>query len=88
MNFFSAAGSIPASACPIVSKIGAIDTDNSGILLTRRVLLEKLYDIDADFVEEHALTVNINRLRSKIETGERKFIKTVYGMGYLWIGEK
>jgi len=78
----------PVYLTPAEYKILKIFTDNSGILLTRRVLLEKFYDIDADFVEEHALTVNINRLRSKIETGERKFIKTVYGMGYLWTGEK
>ena len=54
------------------------------MLLTRNVLLDKMYDKDAVFADEHALTVNINRIRSKIETGERKYIRTVYGMGYIW----
>lgn len=78
----------PVVFTPTEYKILKLFTSNSGILLTRQVLLEKLYDIDLNFVDEHALTVNINRLRSKIETEDRKFIKTVYGMGYLWVGDK
>jgi DNA-binding response OmpR family regulator len=61
-----------------------IFTSNPDVLLTRQVLLEKLYDKDSNFVDEHALTVSVNRLRNKIETKDRKYIKTVYGMGYLW----
>ncbi|MGL5152671.1 MAG: response regulator transcription factor [Clostridium sp.] len=55
-------------------------------VLTRSILLEELWDKDCDFVDEHALTVNINRLRSKIEGKDSnvKYIKTVYGMGYMW----
>jgi len=73
---------------PTEYKILKIFTCNPNILLTRQVLLEKLYDVDANFVDEHALTVNINRLRNKIEINDRKYIKTVYGMGYLWTGNK
>lgn len=73
---------------PTEYKILKIFTSNPGILLTRQLLLENLYDIDANFVDEHALTVNINRLRNKIETDDMKFIKTVYGMGYIWMGGK
>ena len=78
----------PVVFTPTEYKILRIFTNNPNVLLTRQVLLEKLYDVDANFVDEHALTVNINRLRSKIETGDRKYIKTVYGMGYLWAGDK
>ncbi len=78
----------PVIFTPTEYKILKIFTSNPDILLTRQVLLEKMYDVDANFVDEHALTVNINRLRSKIETGERKFIRTVYGMGYVWAGDK
>lgn len=78
----------PVVLTPTEYKILKIFTNNSDILLTRQVLLEKLYDADANFVDEHALTVNINRLRNKIETGERKYIRTVYGMGYIWAGDK
>jgi DNA-binding response OmpR family regulator len=59
---------------------------NSQIVLTRQVLLEKLWDIDENFVDEHALTSNISRIRGKIETDDRQYIKTVYGMGYMWVG--
>lgn len=78
----------PVILTPTEYKILKIFTSNPDILLTRQVLLEKLYDVDANFVDEHALTVNINRLRSKIETGDRKYIRTVYGMGYVWAGDK
>lgn len=59
---------------------------NSGMILTKRKLLEKLWDVDGDFVDEHTLTTIISRIRKKIETGDRKYIKTIYGMGYQWIG--
>lgn len=78
----------PVVLTPTEYKILKIFTNNPDILLTRQVLLEKLYDVDADFVDEHALTVNINRLRNKIETVNRKYIRTVYGMGYVWAGDK
>lgn len=61
---------------------------NPKIVLTRQVLLEKLWDTTENFVDEHALTAAISRIRSKIEEGGRHYIKTVYGMGYIWIGEK
>ena len=43
-------------------------------------------DIDGNFVDEHALTSTISRIRSKIEKPDHAYIKTVYGMGYMWIG--
>lgn len=78
----------PVIFTPTEYKMLKIFTNNSNILLTRQVLLEKLWDFEGNFVDEHALTVNINRLRSKIETEDTKYIKTVYGMGYLWAGDK
>ena len=78
----------PVMLTPNEYKILKIFTGNPGVLLTRQVLLEKLYNVDSDFVDEHALTVNINRLRNKIETGDRKYVRTVYGMGYIWAGEQ
>ena len=59
---------------------------NPQIVLTRQVLLEKLWDADENFVDEHALTVAISRIRGKIEVDGLQYIKTVYGMGYMWIG--
>lgn len=59
---------------------------NAGTVLTRQILLEKLWDADGNFVDEHALTAAISRIRGKIETERLSYIKTVYGMGYMWIG--
>jgi len=59
---------------------------NPQIVLTRRVLLEKLWDIDGNFVDEHALTSTISRVRNKIEVNTFQYIKTAYGMGYMWMG--
>jgi len=55
-------------------------------VLTRQQLLEKLWDVDENYVDEHTLTTSISRIRSKIETGGGAYIKTVYGMGYQWTG--
>ena len=56
-------------------------------VLTRGQLLEKLWDADEKFVDEHTLTTSISRIRSKIESdGGTPYIKTVYGMGYQWTG--
>ncbi|MFR8548329.1 MAG: response regulator transcription factor [Lachnospiraceae bacterium] len=59
---------------------------NPRIILTKRQILEKLWDVDGDFVDEHTLTTIISRIRKKIETDEHKYIKTAYGIGYQWIG--
>jgi DNA-binding response OmpR family regulator len=61
---------------------------NRGNVLTRKKLLEKLWDIEGDFIEEKTLTVYIKRLREKLlEDKENPFIETVRGVGYRWIGE-
>lgn len=59
---------------------------NSRLILTKAQLLEKLWDADGNFVDEHTLTTIISRIRKKIEVDGHKYIKTAYGMGYQWIG--
>ena len=71
---------------PLEYRLLKVLTKNPKIVLTRQVLLEKLWDIDGHFVDEHALTSTISRIRNKIEKPDRAYIKTVYGMGYMWIG--
>lgn len=61
---------------------------NPGIVLTRQVLLEELWDKDENYVDEHTLTIFVSRLRSKISDETFSYIKTVYGTGYRWIGEE
>lgn len=55
-------------------------------VLTRQQLLEKLWDINENYVDEHTLTTSISRIRSKIEADGDTYIKTIYGMGYQWTG--
>ena len=60
--------------------------ENAGNILTRQTLLERLWDIEGNFVDDHALPATINRLRTKIEDETHSYIKTVRGMGYAWMG--
>lgn len=63
-------------------------TSHPGNLVTRRILLEKLWDCAGNYVDDHTLTVTMNRLRAKIEDAGHSYIRTVRGMGYIWVGEK
>ncbi len=63
-------------------------TEHPGSILTRQVLLERLWDSGGNFIDDHTLTVTMNRLRAKIEDPAHTYIKTVRGMGYLWTGGK
>lgn len=58
--------------------------NNRGAVLTRSKLLESIWDIAGEFVNDNTLTVYIKRLREKIEDDpqEPKLIKTVRGIGY------
>ncbi len=57
---------------------------NRGQLLTRSQLLEDIWDIGGDFVNDNTLTVYIKRLREKIEDDPQNpvFIRTMRGLGY------
>lgn len=57
--------------------------ENKGKVVSRDTLMERLWETDS-FVDENALTVNIARLRKKLEqAGLSEFIVTKKGMGYL-----
>ncbi len=60
---------------------------NKSMVLTRQILLEKLWDCKENFVDEHTLTLNISRLRSKLDRENDKYIKTIYGIGYKLVEE-
>ena len=57
---------------------------NKGILMTREKLLEEIWDVAGEFVNDNTLTVYIKRLREKIENDPAKpeIILTVRGLGY------
>lgn len=61
---------------------------NKGQILTREQLMDSLYSIEADFIDENALTVTIGRLRHKIEDDPKSpvYIRNIYGLGYVWTG--
>lgn len=54
-------------------------------ILTKELLLENIWDSKGNYVNEHALSLNISRLRNKIADDEHGYIKTIYGMGYKWM---
>ena len=57
--------------------------ENKGKVVSREKLMERLWETDV-FVDENTLTVNVNRLRKKLEqAGLRDFIKTKHGVGYI-----
>ena len=61
---------------------------NKERLLTYGVLLDRLWENGGQLMDKHALAVNVNRLRGKIEDGQHRYISNVYGMGYQWIGQQ
>ena len=60
--------------------------ENSSQTVTKEKLMEALWDIDGNFVDENTVAVNIRRLRMKIEDtpSAPSHIITVWGMGYKW----
>lgn len=57
-----------------------IFAQNRSVLLTREQLLERIWDIGGDFVEDNTLTVYVKRLREKLKGAVS--ITTVRGIGY------
>lgn len=57
--------------------------NNSNKVITRNEILDKVWDIDGNFVNDNTLTVYIKRLRNKICVNNKQLIKTVRGIGYI-----
>ncbi len=56
---------------------------NKGKIITKDLLLNQIWDIDDNYVEEHAVTVSISRLRKKMgKDAEGIYIKNIFGLGY------
>lgn len=57
--------------------------ENKGKVVSREKLMERLWETDL-FVDENTLTVNVNRLRKKLDAaGLEDFIRTKHGVGYI-----
>lgn len=59
---------------------------NRGVTLSRADLVDRVWTDGAEYVDENALSVTVKRLRDKLEdTPSRpRYLKTVYGIGYVW----
>ena len=56
---------------------------NKGKVVSREELMEQLWETDV-FIDENTLTVNVNRLRKKLDNvGLKNFISTKFGIGYI-----
>ena len=60
--------------------------ENRGATLKRSYLIDSVWQGETEFVDEHALTVAVKRLRDKLEADSKNpdYIKTVYGIWYTW----
>ena len=69
-------------------KLLLILIQNKYMVLSRAQILEKLWDVTYDFINDNTLSVYIKRLREKIEDDSSKpqYILTVRGLGYKWNG--
>lgn len=57
--------------------------EKRGNVVSREKLMERLWETDS-FVDENTLTVNVNRLRKKLDAaGLTGFIATRFGVGYI-----
>ena len=55
--------------------------ENAEHILSKERILEKVWGLDGQFVDDNTVTVNISRLKNKLETDR---IENVRGLGYLW----
>ncbi len=59
---------------------------NAGLILSKEQILSQIWEHGGEFVDDNIVSVNIRRLRLKIEQDVKnpQYIKTIHGMGYLW----
>lgn len=62
--------------------------ENKNHVLSKEQILERVWDSDGKYVDNNTVSVNISRLRTKIEddSSNPQRIRTVHGVGYIWKG--
>lgn len=83
MEFFF--NDTPVELSKTEQKLLKILVFNRNQVVTREILIDRIWSNGAEFVDENALSVTVNRLRKKLDAGNR--IQTVYGTGYTWRNE-
>ena len=60
--------------------------ENRGHAVSRAALVDRVWTDGGDYVDENALTVTVRRLRAKLgdDPAAPVYLKTVYGIGYIW----
>lgn len=76
---------ISTSFTPLEFKLLKLLSLNPNTVLTRQHLLYPLWDRNGNHVEETSLNSMICRIRQRIDTENHHYIKTIYGIGYIWI---
>ena len=80
MEFFNEGEAVELSKTE--QKLLRLLVENAGTTLRREVLVDYIWTDGAEYVDENALSVTVKRLRDKLNAQE--YIKTVYGIGYVW----
>ena len=80
-----AVNSDPVELSKTEQKLLRLLVENQGNTITRDYLVDRIWTDGAEYVDENALSVTVNRLRSKLAIkGVDSAIHTVYGQGYVW----
>lgn len=60
--------------------------ENKNHVLSKEQILSHIWDCDGKYVDNNTVSVNISRLRTKVEdnTSSPEYIRTVHGVGYIW----
>ena len=88
LNFDSLTAVIDGSVVaftPLEFKLLKILSLNPRIVMTRQHLFYSLWDRNGYYVEETSLNSIICRIRQRIDTESHHYIKTIYGIGYMWV---
>lgn len=72
----------PVELSKTEQKLLRILVENRGTAVSRERLMDRIWTDGAAYVEENALSVTVKRLRDKL--GAAGYIRTVYGIGYMW----
>lgn len=86
MKFYK--GSLEIELSKTEQKLLKLLVNHPQITMERSRLIDRIWTDGADYVDENALSVTVKRLRDKLEDNPAKpqYIKTVYGIGYVWAG--
>lgn len=76
----------PLPVTPMEFKLLEVFIQHALQVLGREQILDKLWDMDGEFIDDNTLSVYIRRLREKIEQNpsQPEYILTVRGFGYKW----